>query len=663
MAEASPQAAADCREHMVSLEGRDAPYNAVNTNNTRLWETLRRHKDGKANAHWLVDNRWLNSFIMGVVMLNVAQLGLSMDIRDTPWSRVWEVSEYMFAVVFFMEMCVKIGVLGRKYFTDRWNCLDFGLAWLAVADAILLATRASHNSDSLNKVTILRMLRLTRILRMLRVFRVFKELVIIMDVMLESMKTLRWLVVLVALLVYVTAILCVELVGTDESYPSYTTKLDSDRIVGVDVFNNYIYFGTTLRSMFSLFSLMTLSEWSIITRPLYEKSPEIVSILVIFTVITAYGMMNVIIGVMVEQALLATRRFEAAKEDQYKEAQMEAVMTVAGMLADFATAGGGNGALSADDLQKAVDTNEALANMLLKVDLHKNCTIHELFILIDDDGDGEITQHEFESAMYRLLHCTDFQRMCLIQTGLNHVKHTLHKLSHDVQKMREHYVMIAPSDGPLNRTNSVSDAADSGVMGALGNLQQELREMRAEFNAKLAMIQPRRCQDMSKTVASSEEFQKDTANLTVIPGKLVGSMPSHKPRLGGMAPASELSNLLQQLENMVGVLESSEQELGTLQAEADSEVRGHTAVRAQCSELAARLSRELGSSSGGQLGTGVSSKDSGGTRRRSREMNTWDTRENCVPMQSAWSMCTQPIVPTRRAASASGRPWQEMERL
>merc|ERR1719492_390002 len=101
-------------------------------------------------------------------------------------------------------------------------------------------------------------------------------------------------------------------------------------------------------------------------------------------------------------------------------------------------------------------------------------------------------------------------------------------MTKDVAKLREHDG-IGPSKGPPGSTSS---AADSEVMGILGSLHQELREMRAEFDAKLAGIQARRCQGMSHAVASSEVLQDDTAALPVIPGKLLGSVPSQKPLLG-----------------------------------------------------------------------------------------------------------------------------------
>merc|ERR1719362_2077201 len=338
-----------------------------------LHESLRKHIESKSSdaTHWLMDSIWLQTCITCVVLLNVLQLGLSVELRGGAWNLVWEVTEYVFASIFFIEMCAKLGTMGRRYFADRWNLLDFGLAWLAAADAILLATRASEKVEALNNLTILRMVRLTRILRTMRVFRVCKELVIIMDVMLESLKTLRWLMVLITIMVYVSAILCVELVGTDDTYPSFDDKIDSGG--NLDGFNNFMYFGTILRSMFSLFSLITLSEWSIITRPLYEKSPYMLVFMVAFAVLTAYGMMNVMVGVMVEQALEATKRFEAAEEAELKHRQMELISSVAQMLADFTVHEDGDGVLSAEDLQLAVDTNQALANMLMKMDLPSNC--------------------------------------------------------------------------------------------------------------------------------------------------------------------------------------------------------------------------------------------------------------------------------------------------
>jgi len=464
--------------------------------NRQVAKSLSKHNlTSHSKTHWVLESQWFKAPITVGVIANIIQLGLSVDIRGGAWDEVWKTAEYVFAFLFGSEMLIKVSLLKLEYFKDPWNVVDFMLAWLAISDAI--TTAAGTASGAANKVTMLRILRLTRILRTVRLFKIFKELVIIVEVMLKSLKTLFWLLLLVTLLVYMHAIICVELIGSDKSYPAYSEE-DASLAAPLEDFNNFQFFGTIFRSMFSLFNLITLSEWSTITRPISEAQPILVFVMVSFTMLTSYGIMNVLIGIMVEHALTANLNFAKAKEMEYKEEQMELVNTVATII----TENDNDGLVTEEELETILEQDGKLASILTKIDLPEACTIEELFVLIDENGDGHVTRSELVSCMHRMLYCSEFQRLCLMQISLNNLKRLVREVAAEVRSLQKQNI---EGDAINNRNNgaqvgksaahesknTTSEDADASFKGPdqLHMLQAELREMRLEIGMRFASLQ------------------------------------------------------------------------------------------------------------------------------------------------------------------------------
>lgn len=109
----------------------------------------------------------------------------------------------------------------------------------------------------------------------------------------DSLKTMFWVSLLLLLILYVCAILVVELIGRADTdvYPGRDedgAAIDAN-IELVAGWNNYVYFGTVLRSMYTLFNVVIMAEWPEIGRPLIEKQPEMFIFFVFFIIFTTFG--------------------------------------------------------------------------------------------------------------------------------------------------------------------------------------------------------------------------------------------------------------------------------------------------------------------------------------------------------------------------------------
>merc|ERR1719387_3475278 len=102
-------------------------------------------------------------------------------------------------------------------------------------------------------------------------------------------------------------------------YPSYSKE--EEDIVSyelVEEFNPYMYFGTIPRSMYTLFCIVILAEWPEIGRPIIERQPHMFLFFLMFIIFTTFGVLNVIVGVIVDNTMEAAKQIEAEDHDSEK---------------------------------------------------------------------------------------------------------------------------------------------------------------------------------------------------------------------------------------------------------------------------------------------------------------------------------------------------------
>eukprot|EP00747_Dinoflagellata_sp_TGD_P085034 gnl/TRDRNA2_/TRDRNA2_162742_c3_seq1.p1 gnl/TRDRNA2_/TRDRNA2_162742_c3~~gnl/TRDRNA2_/TRDRNA2_162742_c3_seq1.p1 ORF type:complete len:291 (-),score=75.53 gnl/TRDRNA2_/TRDRNA2_162742_c3_seq1:220-1092(-) len=191
---------------------------------------------------------------------------------------------------------------------------------------------------------------------------------------------------------------------------------------------------------------------------------------------------------MVEHALDAAAKFAKCKEEEYRIQQMRLIHNIKAMMA--AVDVDGDGLIAFDELEMAVEQNEMMADLLSRVDLPQNCTLKELYLLLDDSGDGIISPDEFEKDMYRLVQCNEFQRLCIMQMSLNMIK----RMVTDVQKIgaskdgNAQEKEGSESNGKKPDGNGVT-ADNEARLDELRVLRDEMRQHTAHTAQALATMQ------------------------------------------------------------------------------------------------------------------------------------------------------------------------------
>eukprot|EP00746_Dinoflagellata_sp_MGD_P082478 gnl/MRDRNA2_/MRDRNA2_32751_c0_seq1.p1 gnl/MRDRNA2_/MRDRNA2_32751_c0~~gnl/MRDRNA2_/MRDRNA2_32751_c0_seq1.p1 ORF type:complete len:309 (+),score=57.46 gnl/MRDRNA2_/MRDRNA2_32751_c0_seq1:112-927(+) len=214
------------------------------------------------------------------------------------------------------------------------------------------------------------------------------------------MKTVFWMWVLLALVIYMFSILFCNEVG--HAYP------EDAEIQG--------WFGSVIRTCFTLFRILTLDSWGIIALSVWESMPAMVALIILFISITTFAIINVVVAIIVQHVIdeALGREEEAAKK---LEKELNAKTTVLAQMFRKSDSDG-NGTLTKPEFIEALN-DKGMQRTLKSMDLDFT-ELQLIFDLIDFDGDGNLTVTEFVQGVLQMrgsararrlfeLHC-DFSR-------------------------------------------------------------------------------------------------------------------------------------------------------------------------------------------------------------------------------------------------------------
>jgi len=223
----------------------------------------------------------------------------------------------------------------------------------------------------------------------------------------------------------------VQTIGnTDAGFASYEDRQDIIDEQLVDNFNNFIYFGTITRSMVSLFGIVLLSEWSLI-RPIAEVHPAMIPFFVIVVVLVTFGVLNVIIGIVVEKTTSAVQKFQQERVQARKKEQASIAEQLCELAFEIDT--DGDARICIEELRASFE-NEKLRDLFFKLDLPLGFEEVEFLYMLDVDGNGSLSKQEFVHGILRLIFCSDFQRDCLHNMSIGALHHSLHKAFNDLRE-------------------------------------------------------------------------------------------------------------------------------------------------------------------------------------------------------------------------------------
>ncbi|UWQ81363.1 ion transporter (plasmid) [Leisingera sp. S132] len=214
-------------------------------------------------AREFVERRSVTNAILGIIIFNAITLGLgtSAAVRAHAGGLL-DVIDTAVLAVFVLELALKLFAYGWRFFSSAWNIFDL----------VVVSFGLFPDSQGLSA------LRGLRVVRALRLLSVIPQMRAVVQALLDALPGMGAVIVMISIVFYVFGVMATMMYGAafDE------------------------WFGTLGRSLYSLFQIMTLESWSMgIVRPVMEEFPFAWSFFVPFIVITAFSVLNLFIGLLV----------------------------------------------------------------------------------------------------------------------------------------------------------------------------------------------------------------------------------------------------------------------------------------------------------------------------------------------------------------------------
>lgn len=231
-------------------------------------------------AREFIERKSVTNAILGVIIFNAVTLGLSTSqtMQDNIGGLL-AVIDRIVLTIFVVELLIKFYAYGLRFFSNAWNIFD-----LVVVGLGLLPDKGGLSA-----------LRGLRVIRAMRLLSVIPQMRAVVQALLDALPGMGAVIIMISIVFYVFGVMATLMYG-----PTFDE-----------------WFGTLGRSLYSLFQIMTLESWSMgIVRPVMLEHPMAWAFFVPFIVITAFSVLNLFIGLLVNTMQTAV---EADAEAEFEK--------------------------------------------------------------------------------------------------------------------------------------------------------------------------------------------------------------------------------------------------------------------------------------------------------------------------------------------------------
>ena len=234
-------------------------------------------------ARLFVERPAVTNGILGVIIFNAVTLGVSTSATaNAQIGGLLDWIDRLVLTIFVAELGLKLFAYRLRFFSSAWNIFD-----LLVVSVGLLPDKQGLSA-----------LRGLRVIRALRLLSVIPQMRAVVQALLDALPGMGAVIVMISIVFYVFGVMATLMYGA-----------------AFDV-----WFGTLGRSLYSLFQIMTLESWSMgIVRPVMEVYPMAWSFFVPFIVITAFSVLNLFIGLLVNTMQSAVEAEAEAEFEQLRD--------------------------------------------------------------------------------------------------------------------------------------------------------------------------------------------------------------------------------------------------------------------------------------------------------------------------------------------------------
>ncbi|GMH60361.1 hypothetical protein TrRE_jg11189 [Triparma retinervis] len=161
-------------------------------------------------CHGIVLHKTFESFIMTAIVLNTVIMMLSSFGDSTSWKTFLEGANLFFAVLFTIEMVMKLAAMHYLYFDDSWNRFDFTIVMGTLIGFVAKAASSGGGGAS-SITTVIRTFRIGRIFRLVNGAESLNQL---FNTLLLTIPGLVNIGMLLMLLYFIFSVMAVQLFAT-----------------------------------------------------------------------------------------------------------------------------------------------------------------------------------------------------------------------------------------------------------------------------------------------------------------------------------------------------------------------------------------------------------------------------------------------------------------
>lgn len=353
----------------------------------------------------LVESAYFSHVVQFVIMVNLILLGV--EVQYSTWGRVpgiFSIINYVIVTFFVAELAVRLLAFGCRGFffgPERlWNILDACIVVISLFETgleiVLEAVSDPGNDQNSSYLRALRLARLARALRSVRVMRFLRYIAALRTIILSIISTLGpliWTLALLVLLFYLFAVILTQMV-TD--YCRYELGAPNNAQCDEKVVNHW---QDVPESMLTLFLSITGGlSWEEALKPLRSVGLLAAGSMVLYIVIAVLAVLNVVTGVFCHTAIesaKADKDVAIMKQMRTHAAQVQAFRDIFQEIdcdqSDFMTY---------EELQVAL-SNPKMSSLMQSMDISTQ-DVWTLFMVLDNNGDGQITLDEFVYSCMQL---------------------------------------------------------------------------------------------------------------------------------------------------------------------------------------------------------------------------------------------------------------------
>ncbi|MDA9008406.1 ion transporter [Alphaproteobacteria bacterium] len=237
----------------------------------------------------VLEKPWFERAVLLLIGVNAITLGLETSVYAMEnWGGFLKWLDSIILFLFVAEIVARLIVDFKGFWRDPWRIFDFVVVAVAVVPAA-------------GPFSVLRAFRILRVLRLISTVQSMRRVV---TGLLSALPGMGSIVLLLGLVFYVFSVISTKLFAAQ--FPEW--------------------FGTLGASAYTLFQIMTLESWSMgIVRPVMVVYPHAWLLFFPFIVLTAFTVLNLFIGVIVD-AMQSEHEAEARSERDVMIHQVDLVL-------------------------------------------------------------------------------------------------------------------------------------------------------------------------------------------------------------------------------------------------------------------------------------------------------------------------------------------------